>query len=118
MDLWGNEWGLMKFPVKHAAFLVTSLLSVRFNGYLSPAMLLCTQVCTFRLVVKNAASLLGKKDPVKLEAEALLDNLIRYPTLQHLCVVVTELVSVRQILSLILKYFIFLVPLVLSILTI
>jgi len=37
------------------------------------------QVCTFRLIVKNAASLLGKKDPVKLEAEALLDNLIRYP---------------------------------------
>ncbi|CAI8599993.1 unnamed protein product [Vicia faba] len=35
------------------------------------------EVCTFRLVVKNAASLLGKKDPVKLEAEALLDNLIR-----------------------------------------
>ncbi|GAU14364.1 hypothetical protein TSUD_309240 [Trifolium subterraneum] len=35
------------------------------------------EVCTFRLIVKNAASLLGKKDPVKLEAEALLDNLIR-----------------------------------------
>ncbi|XP_004501013.1 uncharacterized protein [Cicer arietinum] len=35
------------------------------------------EVCTFRLLVKNAASLLGKKDPVKLEAEALLDNLIR-----------------------------------------
>jgi len=29
--------------------------------------------------VKNAASLLGDKDPVKLKAEALLDNLIRYP---------------------------------------
>lgn len=35
------------------------------------------EVCTFRLVVKNAASLLGDKDPVKLKAEALLDNLIR-----------------------------------------
>ncbi|KEH36155.1 hypothetical protein MtrunA17_Chr3g0141571 [Medicago truncatula] len=35
------------------------------------------EVCTFRLIVKNAASLLGKKDPVKLEAEALLENLIR-----------------------------------------
>ncbi|KAL3013011.1 hypothetical protein AAZX31_06G030400 [Glycine max] len=35
------------------------------------------EVCTFRLIVKNAASLLGNKDPVKLKAEALLDNLIR-----------------------------------------
>lgn len=34
-------------------------------------------MCTFRLIVKNAASLLGNKDPVKLKAEALLDNLIR-----------------------------------------
>lgn len=37
------------------------------------------QVCTFRLIVKNAASLLGNKDPVKLKAESLLDDLIRYP---------------------------------------
>ncbi|XP_014499767.1 uncharacterized protein LOC106760850 [Vigna radiata var. radiata] len=35
------------------------------------------EVCTFRLIVKNAASLLGNKDPVKLKAEALLDNLLR-----------------------------------------
>lgn len=35
------------------------------------------QVCTFRLIVKNAASLLGSKDPVKLEAEAILDDLVR-----------------------------------------
>ncbi|XP_061370653.1 uncharacterized protein LOC133313316 isoform X2 [Gastrolobium bilobum] len=35
------------------------------------------EVCTFRLIVKNAASLLGNKDPVKLKAEALLDNLVR-----------------------------------------
>ncbi|CAJ1973308.1 unnamed protein product [Sphenostylis stenocarpa] len=35
------------------------------------------EVCTFRLIVKNAASLLGNKDPVKLKAEALLDNLTR-----------------------------------------
>ncbi|KAG6492733.1 hypothetical protein ZIOFF_047698 [Zingiber officinale] len=35
------------------------------------------QVCTFRLVVKNAASLLDKDDLVKLEAEASLDDLIR-----------------------------------------
>ncbi|KAF7829674.1 uncharacterized protein G2W53_012007 [Senna tora] len=35
------------------------------------------EVCTFRLIVKNAASLLGNKDPVKLKAEALLDDLIR-----------------------------------------
>ena len=36
------------------------------------------QVCTFRLVLKNAASLLENDDPVKLEATAALDNLIRY----------------------------------------
>ncbi|KAG2666664.1 hypothetical protein I3760_15G073900 [Carya illinoinensis] len=35
------------------------------------------EVCTFRLVVKNAASLLDNKDPVKLEAEAILTDLIR-----------------------------------------
>ncbi|XP_015884608.2 uncharacterized protein LOC107420221 isoform X3 [Ziziphus jujuba] len=35
------------------------------------------EVCTFRLVVKNAASLLADKDPVKLEAEAILNDLIR-----------------------------------------
>ncbi|OWM80844.1 hypothetical protein CDL15_Pgr006875 [Punica granatum] len=35
------------------------------------------EVCTFKLIVKNAASLLADKDPVKLEAEAILDNLIR-----------------------------------------
>lgn len=35
------------------------------------------QVCTFRLLVKNAASLLDKGDPVKLEAEAMLNDLIR-----------------------------------------
>ncbi|XP_012071850.2 uncharacterized protein LOC105633793 isoform X2 [Jatropha curcas] len=35
------------------------------------------EVCTFRLIVKNASSLLDKKDPTKLEAEAMLDDLIR-----------------------------------------
>ncbi|KAA8537627.1 hypothetical protein F0562_027235 [Nyssa sinensis] len=35
------------------------------------------EVCTFRLVVKNASSLLDDKDPVKLEAEADLSELIR-----------------------------------------
>ncbi|XP_030447972.1 uncharacterized protein LOC115670755 isoform X1 [Syzygium oleosum] len=35
------------------------------------------EVCTFKLIVKNAASLLADKDPVKLEAEAMLDDLIR-----------------------------------------
>ncbi|XP_049932761.1 uncharacterized protein LOC116250425 [Nymphaea colorata] len=35
------------------------------------------EVCTFRLIVKNASSLLDAKDPVKLEAEALLGSLIR-----------------------------------------
>ncbi|KAL3734710.1 hypothetical protein ACJRO7_023969 [Eucalyptus globulus] len=35
------------------------------------------EVCTFKLIVKNAASLLADKDPVKLEAEAMLDHLIR-----------------------------------------
>ncbi|CAN6450584.1 unnamed protein product [Victoria cruziana] len=35
------------------------------------------EVCTFRLIAKNASSLLDDKDPVKLEAEALLGKLIR-----------------------------------------
>ncbi|KAE8100233.1 hypothetical protein FH972_018153 [Carpinus fangiana] len=35
------------------------------------------EVCTFRLVMKNASSLLDNKDPVKLEAEAMLNDLIR-----------------------------------------
>ncbi|KAJ8772515.1 hypothetical protein K2173_027692 [Erythroxylum novogranatense] len=35
------------------------------------------EVCTFRLIVKNASSLLDKKDPIKLEAEAILDDLIK-----------------------------------------
>ncbi|KAK4787811.1 hypothetical protein SAY86_011644 [Trapa natans] len=35
------------------------------------------EVCTFKLIVKNAASLLADKNPLKLEAEAILDNLIR-----------------------------------------
>ncbi|KAK1395631.1 Plasma membrane fusion protein [Heracleum sosnowskyi] len=35
------------------------------------------EVCTFKLVVNNAASLLDDKDPVKLEAEAKLSNLVR-----------------------------------------
>lgn len=35
------------------------------------------EVCTFRLVVKNASSLLDNNDPVKLEAEAMLNDLIR-----------------------------------------
>ncbi|EOY14762.1 Chloroplast thylakoid membrane [Theobroma cacao] len=34
------------------------------------------EVCTFRLIVKNASSLLEDKNPVKLEAEAMLDDLI------------------------------------------
>ncbi|XP_039053290.1 uncharacterized protein LOC120195292 isoform X1 [Hibiscus syriacus] len=34
------------------------------------------EVCTYRLIVKNAYSLLEKKNPVKLEAEAMLDDLI------------------------------------------
>ncbi|KAF3643298.1 putative cytosolic purine 5'-nucleotidase-like [Capsicum annuum] len=35
------------------------------------------EVCTFRLVVKNASSLLADKDPVKLAAETKLTDLIR-----------------------------------------
>ncbi|XP_078179953.1 plasma membrane fusion protein [Carex rostrata] len=35
------------------------------------------EVCTFSLVLKNASSLLDDKDPVKLEAEADLNQLIR-----------------------------------------
>ncbi|KAK4429255.1 hypothetical protein Salat_1225800 [Sesamum alatum] len=35
------------------------------------------EVCTFRLIVKNASSLLDDRDPIKLEAEAKLSDLIR-----------------------------------------
>ncbi|KAI3852876.1 hypothetical protein MKX03_003263 [Papaver bracteatum] len=35
------------------------------------------EVCTFTLVLKNAASLLEDNDPVKLETEAILGSLIR-----------------------------------------
>ncbi|MCL7036009.1 hypothetical protein MKW94_027973 [Papaver nudicaule] len=35
------------------------------------------EVCTFSLVLKNAASLLEDNDPVKLETEAILGSLIR-----------------------------------------
>ncbi|XP_022144262.1 uncharacterized protein LOC111013988 [Momordica charantia] len=34
------------------------------------------EVCTFQLVVKNASSLLGNKDPIKLEAESRLKDLV------------------------------------------
>ncbi|XP_073004869.1 uncharacterized protein [Typha latifolia] len=35
------------------------------------------EVCTFSLLVKNAASLLDERDPVKLEAEARLSDVVR-----------------------------------------
>lgn len=35
------------------------------------------EVCTFQLVLKNAASLLDDNDPTKLEAEASLRDLVR-----------------------------------------
>lgn len=35
------------------------------------------EVCTFTLLVKNAASLLDDRDPVKLDTEAKLDKLVR-----------------------------------------
>lgn len=34
------------------------------------------EVCTFRLILKNAASLLDDSDPTKLSADAALNNLI------------------------------------------
>jgi hypothetical protein len=116
----GIEWGMIKFHVEHVAFLVTSLLSVRLGGCFIPPfpkknvsssaknfltedvinliIFFYAQVCTFRLIVKNAASLLGKKDPVKLEAEALLDNLIRYPLSSIYILLPTASISVHQIL--------------------
>lgn len=43
------------------------------------------EVCTFQLIVNNASSLLADKDPVKLEAEASLNDLIRsFTTLNDL----------------------------------
>lgn len=35
------------------------------------------QVCTFSLIFKNASSLLDDKNPVKLEVEAMLGDLVR-----------------------------------------
>lgn len=35
------------------------------------------EVCTFKLIVKNASSLLDDRDPIKLEAEMILNDLIR-----------------------------------------
>ncbi|KAJ8450711.1 hypothetical protein Cgig2_021183 [Carnegiea gigantea] len=35
------------------------------------------EVCTFKLIVKNASSLLDDKDPMKVKAEAMLGDLIR-----------------------------------------
>ncbi|CAA0838173.1 Unknown protein [Striga hermonthica] len=35
------------------------------------------EVCTFRLIVKNASSLLADRDPIKSEAESKLNDLIR-----------------------------------------
>lgn len=35
------------------------------------------QVCTFQLIVNNASSLLDDKDPIKLEAESKLTDVIR-----------------------------------------
>ncbi|RYR48433.1 hypothetical protein Ahy_A07g034460 isoform B [Arachis hypogaea] len=61
-------------------FQANTGVEVRSSSLLYRIQLHClfhAQVCTFRLIVKNAASLLGNKDPVKLKAEDLLDNLIR-----------------------------------------
>ncbi|XP_062099286.1 uncharacterized protein LOC133805188 isoform X2 [Humulus lupulus] len=64
------------------------------------------EVCTFRLIVKNAASLLGDKDPLKLEAEAILTDLIRHcdakgytkgKVLRHLSSVMPKVISAPKI---------------------
>jgi hypothetical protein len=36
------------------------------------------QVCTFSLILKNAASLLANKDSLKVEADTRLEELIKY----------------------------------------
>jgi hypothetical protein len=116
----GTEWGMIKFHVEHATFHVTpcyllDLVDTLFplfpkknvsssaNNFLTEDVInliifFYAHVCTFRLIVKNAASLLGKKDPVKLEAEALLDNLIRYPLSSIYVLLPTASISVYQIL--------------------
>lgn len=53
---------LVETPLKAA--LLSSLISY-------------VQVCTFKLVLKNAASLLSDDDPVKVSAVAALNDLIR-----------------------------------------
>ncbi|RWW06689.1 hypothetical protein GW17_00029962 [Ensete ventricosum] len=75
-----KEW--LKEQKKKSAKFVLAPIEASRNTLRSAFDLLndifAMQVCTFRLIVKNAASLLDKNNPVKLEAEVALDDLIRY----------------------------------------
>ncbi|GMH04161.1 hypothetical protein Nepgr_006000 [Nepenthes gracilis] len=59
------------------------------------------EVCTFTLIVKNASSLLDDKDPTKLEAEAILNDLLRSFTLLNDMAIESDIKAVlnRQKLS-------------------
>ncbi|KAH0459599.1 hypothetical protein IEQ34_012413 [Dendrobium chrysotoxum] len=74
----------LKSPVVDAAELRKLLNSVARdcvpqyrNSFVAFQASTGVEVCTFALIVKNAASLLDDGDPLKLEAETRLDNLIR-----------------------------------------
>ncbi|KAF8377936.1 hypothetical protein HHK36_031325 [Tetracentron sinense] len=55
------------------------------------------KVCTYRLIVKNASSLLDDKSPIKLEAEAMLSDLIRsFTSLNGVANDIDQLASNRQ----------------------
>ncbi|KAG0467126.1 hypothetical protein HPP92_018706 [Vanilla planifolia] len=71
-------------PVEDAGELRTLLNSAardcvprERNSFVTLQAITGGEVCTFKLIVKNAASLLSNGDPIKLDAETRLDYLIR-----------------------------------------
>ncbi|KAG0467207.1 hypothetical protein HPP92_018787 [Vanilla planifolia] len=71
-------------PVEDAGELRTLLNSAardcvprERNSFVTLQAITGVEVCTFKLIVKNAASLLSNGDPIKLDAETRLDYLIR-----------------------------------------
>ncbi|XP_022875853.1 uncharacterized protein LOC111394330 isoform X1 [Olea europaea var. sylvestris] len=70
----GNDWEDVQKLLKSAA---RDCVPQDRNSFVEFQSNTGVEVCTFRLIVKNAASLLDDKDPIKLEAEAKLSDLIR-----------------------------------------
>ncbi|CAI9786586.1 unnamed protein product [Fraxinus pennsylvanica] len=70
----GNDWEDFQKLLKSAA---RDCVPQDRNSFVEFQSNTGVEVCTFRLIVKNAASLLDDKDPIKLKAEAKLSDLIR-----------------------------------------